>query len=139
MVQEHERGVGGWQAEWPIVASIIQALGLAVVSMAETAEGLTVDAERMRANIQATRGNIFAERVVMLLGAELGRDVARKLIEESTRKSTAERRPLMDVLAEVPEVTRIIHRATLSQLDSPEDYLGMAAAFQKRLVVPPKR
>jgi 3-carboxy-cis,cis-muconate cycloisomerase len=139
MVQEHERGVGGWQAEWPIVASIIQAIGLAAASMAETAEGLTVDADRMRANIQATRGNIFAERVMMLLGTALGRDVAHKLIEESTRTSTTEGRLLMDVLAEVPEVTRIIPPATLRQLDSPEDYLGMAATFQQRLVVPPKR
>ena len=24
MTQEHERGVGGWQAEWPIVAGVVQ-------------------------------------------------------------------------------------------------------------------
>jgi 3-carboxy-cis,cis-muconate cycloisomerase len=139
MVQEHERGAGGWQAEWPIVASVIQANGLAVASMAETAEGLTVDVAQMRANIEATRGNIFAERVMMLLGATLGRDIAHKLLEESTRKSVEERRRLVDVLAETPEVTRVIPAATLSKLDTPEDYLGMAATFQKRLMRPPER
>src|SRR5262245_18411293 len=46
MVQEHERGVGGWQAEWPIVATVVQATGLAAASMAEVAEGLTVDEAR---------------------------------------------------------------------------------------------
>ncbi len=125
MVQEHERGAGGWQAEWPIVSSIIQATGLAVASMAEAAEGLTVDASRMRTNIDATLGNIFAERVMMLLGATLGRDVAHKLLEQAAGKSNAEHRRLMDVLAEMPEVTRIIPTATLAKLDSPEDYLGM--------------
>jgi 3-carboxy-cis,cis-muconate cycloisomerase len=134
MVQEHERGVGGLQAEWPIVSSIVQATGLAVVSMAEAAEGLSVDEARMRGNIQATLGNIFAERVMMLLGATLGRDVAHKLLEESTRKSASEHRRLVEVLAEMPEVTRIISAATLATLDSPEDYLGMAATFQRRLV-----
>jgi 3-carboxy-cis,cis-muconate cycloisomerase len=136
MVQEHERGAGGWQAEWPIVTSIVQALGLAVVSMAEAAEGLSVDATRMRANIEATRGVIFAERVMMLLGATLGRDVAHKLLESATRKSASENRRFVDVLAEMPEVTRVIPAATLSALDAPEDYLGMAAVFQARLVTP---
>jgi 3-carboxy-cis,cis-muconate cycloisomerase len=133
MVQEHERGAGGWQAEWPIVASIIQATGLAAASMAETAEGLTVDAARMLANIEATGGSIFAERVMMLLGPALGRDVAHHLLEQATRKSASEHRRLMDVLAEMPEVTSIIPAGTLSKLDSPEDYLGLAATFQKRL------
>ena len=139
MVQEHERGAGGWQAEWPILTSIVQALGVSVASMAEAAEGLAVDASRMRANIEATRGIIFAERVMMLLGATLGRDVAHKLLEEATHKSSAQGRRLTDVLAEMPEVTRIIPAATLATLDSPQDYLGMASVFQKRLVTPPKK
>ncbi len=138
MVQEHERGVGGWQAEWPIVTSIIQALGVAVASMAEAAEGLAVDAQRMRANLEATRGSVFAERVMILLGATLGRDVAHKLLEQATLKSAAQGRRLVDVLKEIPEVTRIIPAATLDSIDSPRDYLGLASVFQKRLVTPPK-
>ncbi len=139
VVQEHERGAGGWQAEWPIVISIVQSLGLAIASMAEAAEGLSVDAARMRANIQATGGVIFAERVMMLLGATLGRDVAHKLLEAAARKSASESRRFLDVLAEMPEVTRVIPIATLSRLDTPEDYLGMAALFQKRLLIPPQQ
>ena len=138
MVQEHERGVGGWQAEWPIVTSIIQALGVAVASMAEAAEGLTVDASRMRANLEATRGSVFAERVMILLGATLGRDVAHKLLEQASLQSAAQGRRLVDVLREIPEVTRIIPAATLDSLDSPRDYLGLASVFQKRLATPPQ-
>jgi len=139
MVQEHERAAGGWQAEWPIVTSIVQALGVAVVSMAETAEGLSVDATRMRGNIQATRGAIFAERVMMLLGATLGRDVAHQLLQAAARKSASEGRRFVDVLAEMPDVTRVIPAATLGALDSPEDYLGMAAVFQSRILTPPEQ
>ena len=35
MVQEHERAVGGWQAEWATVQAIVQAGGLALEAMAE--------------------------------------------------------------------------------------------------------
>ena len=52
MLQEHERGVGGWQSEWTTVQGIVQAAGVALESMVEVAEGLTVDAARMRSNFE---------------------------------------------------------------------------------------
>jgi 3-carboxy-cis,cis-muconate cycloisomerase len=134
MVQEQERAVGGWQAEWPTVAGIIQAAGLAAASMAEVAEGLTVDAARMRANIEATHGVIFAERAMMLLGERLGRDVAHKLLEEATRQSITDGRRLVDVLAGMPEVMQHLDSATLRELEAPEQYLGAADAFRVRLL-----
>jgi 3-carboxy-cis,cis-muconate cycloisomerase len=62
MVQEHERGVGGWQSEWATVEAIVQAAGVALESMAEVAEGLTVDVQRMRRNIESTQGAVFSEQ-----------------------------------------------------------------------------
>ena len=105
MVQEQERAVGGWQAEWPVVAAVVQSTGVAIASMAEAAEGLSVDPEKMRENIEHTNGLIFAERAMMLLGSKLGRDVAHKILEGAARKSVNENRKLAAVLAEIPEVT----------------------------------
>jgi len=136
MVQEHERGVGGWQAEWPTVSAVIQATGLAAASMAEAAGGLDVNKARMREDIDATRGAIFAERAMMLLGAALGRDVAYKLLEEATRKSTAQQRRLAEVLAETPEVSKVLDSKALRDLETPEGYLGVADALRKRLLSP---
>jgi 3-carboxy-cis,cis-muconate cycloisomerase len=133
MVQEHERGVGGWQAEWPTVAAVVQSTGLAVASMAEVAEGLVVDPTRMRANIEATLGIIFAERVVTMLGASLGRDAAHQLLEQAAQQSIAQNRRLVEVLKEIPEITRDIPLDVLRKLDTPEDYLGSAKEFQRRL------
>ena len=134
MVQEHERGVGGWQSEWPIVASVVQSTGLAAASMAEVAEGLAVDPARMRANIEDTKGVIFAERAMILLGSSLGRDIAHKLVEEATRKSISQGRSLSQVLAEMPEVTARLNPSTLGDLESPEHYLGAAETFREALV-----
>jgi len=53
MVQEHERAAGGWQAEWPTLAALIQATGAASEAMAGVAEGLTIDRERMQRNMAA--------------------------------------------------------------------------------------
>lgn len=114
MLQEHERGLGGWQAEWSTVQTIVQSAGLALESMAEVAEGLTVDAARMRRNMESTHGAIFAEKAMMLLAREMGRDAAHRVVEESVRQSGSP-----------PDLPGLRH---------PEDYLGSAEAFRLRLL-----
>jgi 3-carboxy-cis,cis-muconate cycloisomerase len=134
MVQEHERAVGAWQAEWPVVAGVVKATGVAVASMADVAEGLSVDTERMRVNIENTRGLIFAERAMMLLGSKLGRDVAHKLLQAAAGRCASEGRSLAAVLAETSEVTAHLSAAELEQLEVPEQYLGSVEAFRKALL-----
>jgi 3-carboxy-cis,cis-muconate cycloisomerase len=139
MVQEHERALGGSQSEWPTVSGVIQASGLAAASMAEVAEGLTVDRARMLTNIEATNGVVFAERAMMLLGDKLGRDIAHTLLETATRQSIAEGRSLAGVLADMPEITRHLDSAIVRELDVPEQYLGVADEFRVRLLVTARR
>ena len=134
MVQEHERGAGGWQAEWAIVSDAIQSSGLAIASMTEVAGGLSVDVARMRANIERTNGVIFAERAMILLGTKLGRDAAHRILEAAAKKSVAESRRLARVLAEIPEVATHLGPAELEQLEWPEQYLGSVEAFLQTLM-----
>jgi 3-carboxy-cis,cis-muconate cycloisomerase len=134
MPQEHERGAGGWQSEWPTVAAVIQSTGVAASSMAEAASGLSVDTKRMRANLEATNGLIFAERAMMLLAPKIGRDTAHTLIESATKKSVQEGKRLASVLAEIPDVRKHLNAATLRRLESPEEYLGSAEIFRKAQV-----
>lgn len=134
MVQEHERSVGGSQSEWPTVAAVIQATGVAAASIAEIAEGLAVDTARMLRNINATRGIVFAEKAMTVLGGKLGREKAHQLLELAIRKVVDEERALTDILAEMPEVSRILDKAALEQLVVPEDYLGSAEFFRVELL-----
>ena len=47
MAQEHERGLGGWQAEWTVLPELVLLAHGALVSAAFVAEGLEVDVARM--------------------------------------------------------------------------------------------
>ena len=132
MVQEHERAVGGWQAEWATISALVQATGVAAESAAEIAEGLSVDAARMRNNLDATLGTVLAEKVMIFLGRKIGRDKAHHLLQEASRKAVAEKQPLARVLAEMPEVTKHMDAAALSRLAAPEDYLGSAEIFRQQ-------
>jgi len=136
MAQAHERGAGGWQAEWTTIARVMEDTALALSSMAEVAEGLRVDASRMRANIDQTRGLIFAERAMILLGTALGRDAAHKLLEEATRRTLESGRTLVDVIADLPEAARVLSKEQIDTLDHPQAYLGSAEIFRKNLTAP---
>jgi 3-carboxy-cis,cis-muconate cycloisomerase len=130
MVQEHERAVGTWQSELPTIAAVIQATGVAVASVAEITEELNVDSAQMRRNIDARLGTIFAEKAMILLAQNLGRDIAHKLLEEATCKAVEDKQPLAKVLGAMPEVTRHIDPTILNKLGVAEDYLGSADFFR---------
>jgi len=130
MAQEHERSVGGSQSEWPTVAAVIQATGLAAASVAEITEGLTVDTARMRRNLDETRGIVFAEKVMTLLSGKLDREKAHQLLEVAARKVVDEKRTLAEVLAGMSEIRDLLDKADLQQLAEAEDYLGSAESFR---------
>ena len=133
MVQEHERAVGGSQAEWATIAAVVQSTGLAIASMAEAAEGLSVNTRRMRENLESTRGTVFAEKASLLLSRELGRERAHKLLEEATDPETLRDRTLSEVLSQIPEARDQISKQDLRSLEDPEKYIGAAREFSERL------
>jgi len=134
MAQEHERGVGGWHAESATIARTIEDTGLALVSVLEVAEGLKVDAAKMRQNIADKHGAIFAECAMMKLSAALGREAAEKLLEDALRKVTEIGTNLADALAAIPKVTSVLSADELRDLTRPESYLGASEIFRRQLL-----
>lgn len=53
--QQHERGLGGWQAEGPVLVELFQLAHGALAAMVTVIEGLDVDTGRMTANLTAAR------------------------------------------------------------------------------------
>src|SRR6202051_4365531 len=62
-IQEHERSAGPWHAEWPTLPSLLLVTSGGLAAVVDIAEGLEVDAARMRSNLDATGGLIMAEAV----------------------------------------------------------------------------
>ena len=81
--QEHERALGGWQAEWPTIAALVEALGSAVEAMAEVAGGLTIAPDALQANMCAAEAAVLAERATFLLARKIGKQKAGALVERA--------------------------------------------------------
>jgi 3-carboxy-cis,cis-muconate cycloisomerase len=134
MVQEHERGLGGWHAEWETLPALCLLAAGAVRRMSEMIETLELDPARMRDNLEATQGQILAEAVTMALGSRIGRLAAHELVEQACHQATSTRRHLRQVLGEDPAVAAHLTPADLDRLFEAEHYLGMAAAFVDRVL-----
>lgn len=134
MVQEYERGAGGWQAEWETLPELVTLTAGALRHMLDVVSGLEVDAARMRQNLETTRGQILAEAVAMALGASLGRLAAHRLVGEACHRASEEGRHLRDVLAEDARVRAQLAPADLDRLFDPVNYVGVVAALIDRTI-----
>jgi 3-carboxy-cis,cis-muconate cycloisomerase len=134
MIQEHERAVGGWQAEWATIAAAVQSTGAAVAALADATGGLTIYPDRMRGNLEKTGGVIFAERAIMLSAAKAGKQAAQALVNAALARSRETGERFRDSLAALPEAGRMLSPEQLRTIDAPEEYLGAAEAIRRRLL-----
>ena len=134
MLQENERGIGGWHAEWPTVTGTVESTASAVAAAAGIIETLQVYPARMLANLEETRGAIFAERALTLLAPAIGRQAAATAIDEALDAARRNERDFATALAAMPEVAKAGVRIDASALSNPETYLGAAEEFRRRLL-----
>ena len=125
MVQEHERAVGAWQAEWPALTELLQLAGGAAAHVRDMVGGLELDTERMRVNLDVTRGAVLAERAALWLAPTLGRAEARQVVEDATARAAKGGTSLRDELA----ATDVLDARELDALFDPAGYLGATPTF----------
>jgi 3-carboxy-cis,cis-muconate cycloisomerase len=134
MLQEHERGVGGMHAEWPTVVAVVKGAGAAVQALANASEKLTVNPDRMRANIERTNGAIFAERVIMLAAPKAGKDAAQALVTAALEAMRRDGITLREALMRDPAASALLTADELRTIDVPEEYLGAAEEMRIALL-----
>jgi len=139
MVQEHERGLGGWHAEWETLPEICMLTAGALGQMTQTIEGLEVHPEKMRENLDVTHGLVLSEAVSFALAAKIGKKQARQIVEEACRQALDQRRQLRDVLFERKDVTDQLSMQEISQLLDPNHYLGSAGEMMKSVLSPSRK
>jgi 3-carboxy-cis,cis-muconate cycloisomerase len=134
-VQQHERGIGQWQTEWMTYPLLALVTSGALHAVTEIAEGLEIDIDRLRANLDATGGQIMAEAVSFALAEKLGRLEAHRLVQELSQQAAKEKRPLKELVLTNIRVKGIMNSAEIEKLFIPLTYQGSAQVFIDRLVM----
>jgi 3-carboxy-cis,cis-muconate cycloisomerase len=133
-VQDHERSAGPWHAEWPTLPALMLVTSGALAAIVDLAEGLEVDAARMRANLDATHGLIMAEAVTFALAEQIGKSDAHHLIEAASKKAIADQKHLRDVLTSDSKVTAHLDARQIAALFEPMAYQGVSQELIDRLL-----
>ena len=137
MPQEHERGLGNWQAELAEFGALLAGVHGALAALASAAGGLQVFPGRMRANIDALQGLVFAEALAMRVARELGKSEAHHWVEGLSRDVVATGVHLREAaLAALARDARLRERvapadiAALFDADAPARHASALAAPQ---------
>jgi 3-carboxy-cis,cis-muconate cycloisomerase len=139
MTQEHERAAGAWQAEWGTLTELMSLTGSAASALSELLPGLELDVSRMRENLDATGELVMTESVATALGDSLGRSAAQRLVQDASRRSVSEHRPLRDVMLEQAEVVDGLGASALDHALDPSQYLGMTSELIDRALAAHRR
>ncbi len=134
MVADHERSTGPWEIEWLVLPEAFCLMAGALKQSRQVVEGLEVDARKMRSNIDLTHGLVMSEAVMMGLGPYIGREYAHDLVYDICREAGKQQRPLLDLLAENPEISKHLDRAALATLCDPANYLGQSGVMVDRVL-----
>ena len=96
--------------------------------MIRVLEGLTINEDAIKRNLNSLQGVNLAESVMIeLTKREIPRQEAHELIREASMKALETHRPLADILKENPRVTNCISEEEIVSLLNPESYIGLAA------------
>ena len=134
MPQEHERGLGLWQAEWETLPEIFRLTAAALARSIEIAEGLEADPTRMASNMDALLGLPQSEAVSVALAPKIGRAAAHEVLRKATLQASSTNQHLSNVLKTFPEVTKHLTPEAIDRLLQPREYLGSTQRFIQRVL-----
>ena len=129
----HERDISHSSAERVVLPDATTVLHYMLVKFADLVENLVVDTTRMRANLEATRGLVYSQAVLLALIDEQGltRDDAYRIVQRNAMTAWDDGIPLRDLLEADPDVE--LSPSRLDELFDPARYLRNAAVVFERL------
>jgi 3-carboxy-cis,cis-muconate cycloisomerase len=132
MAQEHERAVGGWQAEWAAIPNLFRFTAGAVERAHSAVAGLQVDSDQMRANLDRSGGLIMAESLTMALAPHIGRPEAQRMVQAACGRAQVVGATLHQAALDDPQIRAALSADDIDRALDPAGYLGSADALIDR-------
>ncbi|MYZ49960.1 class-II fumarase/aspartase family protein [Propylenella binzhouense] len=133
LASAHERPAGPWHAEWHALPALFGFASGALREARRLAEGLEVDAARMRRNLDLTHGLLFAEAASAALSGRLGRDAAQALVQAAAERVRRDGCTLRDALLSDPALSAAALRDAVEAAFDPGPAIRAAANWVDRV------
>ncbi|MBI2468109.1 MAG: adenylosuccinate lyase [Candidatus Rokubacteria bacterium] len=130
----HERDISHSSVERIVLPDATILLDYLLAQTTRILEGLTVDAERMRENLERSHGLIYSQRVLLALAeGGLPRQAAYEIVQRNAMRAWRERRAFLECLQEDAELAGRISPEALKACFDPAWYLRHVDAIFRRL------
>jgi adenylosuccinate lyase len=130
----HERDISHSSVERIVLPDATILLDYLLAQMVRILDGLTVDAERMRENLDRSHGLVYSQRVLLALTeAGLPRQRAYEIVQRDAMRAWQERRSFLEILQEDAELTARIGPDVLKACFDPAWYLRHVDTVFRRL------
>jgi adenylosuccinate lyase len=126
-IQWHERDLCNSSSERFILPHSLIMTDWIVFQMNKVFRNLQVNPERMRENLENSKGLPMAEAVMTkLVEKGMGRGDAHELVRTCSLKAASENKQLLSVLLENPKITKLLKKKELEEVMNPRNYLGVS-------------
>jgi adenylosuccinate lyase len=133
--QQHERDGTAWRIEWAALPEMFVYTGAILGRMDEVlAAGLEVREEQMRRNLDLLGGLILSERIMFVLGNQLGKQTAHEVVYEVAMEAKQHGISFREALLKDSRVKTNFTPQALEDLLNPATYLGLAVAMVDQVV-----
>lgn len=133
LVHDHERDGRSWKAEWGLIGPTCAMTG-ALLRLAKTMTGnLEVDAARMEANLEAGRGYILSEGVMLALARHVGKQTAHEWVYTTAMAAFEANRPLKEAILANEQITASLSPAEIEALFDYRRQIGLCPEFVDRV------
>jgi 3-carboxy-cis,cis-muconate cycloisomerase len=133
MIAENERDQRGWMAEWTFLPETCCLLSGMLFWTNKVLAGLIVYPENMTRNLDALRGLLLSENVMLKLGEKIGRQASHEVVYELCMEAFEKRVPLKSLLIKDKRVNKHLTEKQIDELLDPTKYTGLAAQFVDRV------
>ncbi len=131
----HERDLTNSAAERIMIPHALILVDDLLAKLADVFRTLRVYPERMRENLERTKGQVMAESVMLALAAKgLGRQGAHKLVQEAARKAREKDAHLREALVADARIVKALTKKEIDAALDPDGYLGSSVEIVDRVV-----
>ena len=134
LVHEHERDGRSWKSEWGLIGTICVMVGAQLHLGYILCSTLQVNSEKMMANLEAAKGHIFSEGIMLALARKIGKQSAHDLVYMIAMTAQKENRSLKSCLA---DNKKVMEHLSIDDIDSLFDYklqLGLCPQFVDQII-----
>jgi adenylosuccinate lyase len=139
ILQEHERDARAWKAEWLAIPQACVSLGKALALCAAMLDGLVVNADAMRRNLDLTKGYVLSEAVMIALAQHVGKQSAHTIIYEASMRGVAQGWTFRDALLNEPRITTHLNAQQIDVLLDYRAHIGQIPEMVERVLERAKR